>query len=150
MGGVGRHWPELILHHPERIATAYELEEVEGFIYMASITFPKLAVLALYMRIFTMRPYRIAVYITGGTIILNCIGGMIAHSILCAPFTFSWERTTPGGICGNNVAAYLWFSVLNVVTDVVMLVLPMPALYKLRVELAVKIGLFFTFICGSL
>jgi hypothetical protein len=126
------------------------MDKVESYIYLPSVTFPKLAILVLYLRIFTTRPYRITTYCVGSIVVLNCIVGLVANTVICWPFAYFWDRSISGGSCLDIFAAYRYISIPNAVTDLIMLVLPMRALYRLRVDLSVKIGLIATFMLGSL
>ena len=44
---------------------------------------------------------------------------------------------------------YKYWSVPNIVTDVVMLILPMPVIWRLKISRAQKAGLTVTFLLGS-
>ena len=46
--------------------------------------------------------------------------------------------------------AYRVIGFPNLLSDVVLLILPLPAIAKLHVDIGVKIGLFITFLSGSL
>ena len=91
-----------------------------------------------------------AFYITGGFVILSMISVIITSSVLCRPFAFNWDKTIPGGKCADIMSAYRYTCFPNIIADLVILILPMPAIYKLKVDLPVKIGLFITFITGSM
>lgn len=149
-GGVGRHWAYLVLHDQNRLINSAKMDKVESYIYLPSVTFPKLAILALYLRIFTTRGYRIATYCVGSIVVLSCIVGLVANSIVCQPFAYFWDKSIPNGRCLDVVAAYRYISIPNIVTDLMMLILPMRPLFKLRVSLPLKLGLIATFVFGSL
>ncbi|KAJ6014791.1 hypothetical protein N7540_009382 [Penicillium herquei] len=57
---------------------------------------------------------------------------------MCRPFAASWDPTIPGAKCLSLRACYTYGSVPNIVTDVVMLLLPMPVRVDLF-DLAVPI-----------
>ena len=122
----------------------------EEFLYLLSATVPKLAILCLYLRIFTTKPYRYAAYAIAGVMILNYIVDVIIALTMCKPIAYSWDKTIPGGYCGDIMAAYRYISVPNLVTDVAMLVLPLPVIWRLNTKLSQKIGLTLTFMTGSL
>jgi hypothetical protein len=136
---------------PDTVITWLKLSKAGEIIYFPAMIFPKLAILAMYMRIFTMqRAYRHTVYIIGSLLILWGVAGTLTSLAYCKPFAYHWDKTIVGGKCGDKMAAYRWISVPNIVADVVMLVLPLPAIYKLQIDLAGKIGLGLTFVVGSL
>jgi hypothetical protein len=61
LGGSGRHMAAIILENPEQLKTFAMLIKVHELLYGPSIVFPKLAILVLYYRIFTTRPYQITI-----------------------------------------------------------------------------------------
>lgn len=116
---------------------------------MPAVVFPKLAILVLYLRIFTKRRDRIACWIIGALMVANCVGAMGAGFFICIPLEFLWNKTIHGGHCININAWYRWRSVMNVLTDVAMLVLPVPVIWKIQISKTVKIGIIFTLGTGS-
>ena len=69
---------------------------------------------------------------------------------MCQPFAFNWDQTIPGGHCGNQVLSYKYTGAINLITDVVVLVLPMPYLYSLQLAVYKKVVLMVTFAIGFL
>ncbi len=69
----------------------------------------------------------------------------------CSPVAYAWNKSVSDhGKCINVVAYFRWISLPNILTDLVMLVLPLPLLWKLHTSLGQKIGLTFIFVIGSL
>lgn len=68
----------------------YAMEEV----YCVAIAFPKLSILASYMRIFRERPYRIACYIAGGIIIAAAAAGIITSLAACRKCPISYRPSS--------------------------------------------------------
>ncbi|KAF2653332.1 hypothetical protein K491DRAFT_634041, partial [Lophiostoma macrostomum CBS 122681] len=149
IGGAGRHMVALAFTgETDKIVTRFKIDKAEQYIYMASVTFPKLAILTLYMRIFSTRVYRNLAYGTGAVIVATCVAGMISSSVICRPFAYNWNKGIPG-TCGDVKASYRYIGIPGIITDVVMVVLPLPALYRLQVATHMKIGLLATFIAGG-
>ncbi|KAF2741961.1 hypothetical protein M011DRAFT_433877 [Sporormia fimetaria CBS 119925] len=149
IGGAGRRALALMLEDPNKLVTWLKLCKAEEFTWGLSVMFPKLSILCLYMKIFTTRPYRMAAYMTGMAIILTTLAVIISGFAMCRPFAFFWDKTIPGGVCGDIMAGYRYIGIPNLLTDIVLLVLPLPAVYHLHTNISVKLGLFFTFISGS-
>jgi hypothetical protein len=149
LGGGGRHVEAVLLSDPKGLTLMRRSKldkSVEYFDYMA-ISGSKLVILYLYMRIFNQdRRYRIATYITAAIILLTWLTTFIATFTFCKPYSAYW---THKGKCGDIITMWRYVSVPNLFTDVMMLLLPLPALYKLHVNVATKIGLFATFMVGS-
>ena len=119
-------------------------------VYLPAVVLPKLAILVLYLRIFTKRQDRIACWVVGAFMIANLVGTMVAGFLMCIPLKFLWNRTIAGGHCININAWYRWSSLMNISTDLVMLVLPLPVVWKIQSSKKIKIGLTFTFATGSM
>lgn len=139
-----------MIEDPQKIINWLKIDAGMEYVYVASVSLPKLTILALYMRIFPAKPYRIVAYAIGALVIVTWIASYLSSSLTCRPFAYRWDKTIPGGMCGNLMAGYRSISVPGVFADFLILVLPLPAIYKLHVELPVKIGLFLTFTLASL
>jgi hypothetical protein len=132
------------------VMTRSKIDKAVELIYLPAITCSKFVILCLYMRIFnTDRRYQFATYFIGSIILLNWLAAFILSFSICQPLAAHWDHSIPGGKCGNIIKAYQFISVPNLVSDFMMLILPIPALYKLHVDLGTKIGLFATFLTGS-
>ncbi len=46
--------------------------------------------------------------------------------LLCRPLAFNWDPNIEGGRCANRPAAYLAAGIINLLTDVMVLCLPVP------------------------
>lgn len=124
----------------------YAVEEL----YCAAVVFPKLSILAFYIRIFTMKPYRLAVYVISGILIANGIAGLITSLTSCRPFAARWDVTIPGAHCIDTLEYWRWISLANMATDVVMLGLPHPVIWRLQISKTQKYGLVLVFLTGSM
>ena len=115
--------------------------------YVIGIFFVKLSILLLYIRIFGLqRSFRILVYCG----IIFCVlfhgaylGSSIAEPVLCV----STRATSP--ICTSAAKAIIIYtSVLNVCTDIYILVLPIRQIMGLQMRKRQKIGLLGVFLSG--
>ncbi|CAG8949646.1 hypothetical protein HYFRA_00007880 [Hymenoscyphus fraxineus] len=120
------------------------------FTYPPSVALPRLCILGLYLRIFTIKMYRYATYGIGAIIILTWLAIYICNFTICTPFQYSWDKSIPGGHCIDLPAEHLWISLPNIVTDLAMLLLPQPVIWHLQVSRAQKIGLTITFATFSI
>ena len=112
--------------------------------------FSKLAVLLCYLRISTKSVFRSAVYITMGVVFAYNIALMLSLIFACHPIAKTWDLTITTGSCVNRPAVYISNGVLNVVTDFVILLLPVPLIRGLHMPLRQKILLAAMFSVGSL
>lgn len=121
-----------------------------SILYFASINIPKLAILALYRRLFPQKGIRIVISVLVGILIAQTISILVAAFAACIPFAANWDPTVPGAVCINKEALFIWSSFPNILTDVIMLVLPIRIVWNLHVTTRLKVALTFTFMVGSL
>jgi hypothetical protein len=120
-------------------------------VYVFAVTFSKLAILDLYLHIFIDTRSRYTSYILGFIIIGSLIGNFVATMAQCTPFANPLlYDPTAGGYCGNIHAHFTWASLPNIVTDFVMMILPIPMVLKIHQPWQVKLGIWITFLVGSL
>jgi len=137
------------LTDPPVIETYLKLQTAAEFVYVGACLFPKLSILALYLRIFTQRSVRIIAWIAIGVCIAHVVANYIASFTICQPFEFKWNKTIKGH-CADVIASYRWVSLPHIITDIVILTLPLSSLYQLQMNKRKKLGLFLTFAMGGL
>ncbi|KAL4863805.1 hypothetical protein BDV12DRAFT_206177 [Aspergillus spectabilis] len=81
-------------------------------------------------------------------IVAWAIATILAGCLICQPFAFNWDKTIPGGKCGDQVTSFTVTGVINLLTDVIVLVIPMPSLYKLQMATYKKVTLIAVFGLG--
>ncbi|KAI4225425.1 MAG: hypothetical protein L6R36_003909 [Xanthoria steineri] len=119
-------------------------------IWATSIPIIKLSILLLYIRIFgRLRYFKNLAYIIG--IFSVCWGIMVilVCALQCRPVQFTWDKSVKG-TCINAPLFFIIGSAPNVLTDFVLLVLPLPAVWNLHTTRAQKISLTGIFMLGSL
>lgn len=118
--------------------------------YCAAIALTKLSVLCFYRRIFTIsQPLQIAIYAVGGYVIAYWIAFTVAYILQCVPVQAYWNSHIKGA-CVYKHGYYLGTSVPNIVCDFVLLLLPMPPLWKLHIKWSHKIAVVGIFFLGYL
>ncbi|KAF3765378.1 hypothetical protein M406DRAFT_27294, partial [Cryphonectria parasitica EP155] len=149
-GGVGKHAAYLSETEPETLTTFFKYLVAISTWYAATEGFAKLAVCLLYRRIFPQRPVQFVIHITMGVLICTSLAVTLAILFDCMPFSAHWA-TTEGQIshCIDTESLYIWCSFPNIVTDVVLLLLPMPVLWNLKASAGMRIGVIITFLFGS-
>lgn len=111
----------------------------------------KLAVCILYKRIFPQRAMVIIINITMFLLVGASLGGGLADLFGCTPFKAHWGTAEEQKAhCVNTEALFVWGSFPNIVTDVILLMLPMPMVWSLKVNNRLKIVLVMTFLFGSM
>lgn len=148
-GGLGRHLAYHLLNNPDTITMYLKLQTGVEIIYMASVTFPKIAILLFFLRIFVDRVVRALVWVLVIVMVMFFIAGLILALALCRPYAFKWDKTIHG-TCGDIMAGYRWVSIPSIVTDFFILVIPIPVIWKLQMNRGKKIGVILTFMVGGL
>ncbi|KAI9744936.1 MAG: hypothetical protein M1818_001862 [Claussenomyces sp. TS43310] len=149
-GGVGRHMIALEILDPPMAVRWAKMTLAAEWLYLLSAALPKLCIIALYLRIFIQSSFRMICYVLGVAIILTFVAGGLTGTLACQPLSYMWDKTVEGGHCANLNAFFRWISFPNILTDLVMLILPLPFVWKLHASTDQKIALTTTFLVGSL
>ena len=149
LGGAGRHTTAILIQDPNTLVNWFKVTKAEELCYHFAKTFPRLAILTLYLKIFSTRNYRRAVYIIGALLIVDNIANVIASLVTCRPLAYFWDKSIPNGHCADVMTFWRYVSLANLSIDIPILILPMPAIAKLQVDAGVKMGLFITFTCAG-
>ncbi|KAL2800951.1 hypothetical protein BJX66DRAFT_104232 [Aspergillus keveii] len=131
----GRHRGDV----PVRDVVGYQKSFIAiQLIYFTNAVLTKSSLLLLYQRIFgIVRPFRIALAISWFLIISYFIACAIASIAGCLPVSYVWTRydTPPGpGSCFNEVAFFRWNGIANMLLDILMLLLPLPMVWRMRMS----------------
>ena len=118
--------------------------------YAIAVTFPKLSILAMYLRIFSVPFYRMITYFVIYILVISSTILFMMMLFQCTPVDYFWDKTIVGGKCHFDIEKlFLYASLPNIITDVVMLLLPLPFIFRLNMTRKVKIGLGVTLLTGS-
>jgi hypothetical protein len=98
---------------------------------MWSPTLSKLSILSVLWRISSVQQFRLGVYIVSGMLLIYTITFTGLLSGPCNP------KNVGGGTCLNNLA--ISQVVLNIATDLSIIILPIPTLYKLQMPFRKKV-----------
>ena len=111
----------------------------------------KLSVLFYYQRIFRERQFRIICIFVGLVVVAWLIAYMFLEFFTCIPFAYYWNKAIPGGHCINqNHVAYYGTTPPDFLTNLALLVLPIPYLWKLQMQRAKKVAITVIFVLGTL
>ncbi|KAG8162374.1 hypothetical protein KVR01_008139 [Diaporthe batatas] len=135
-GGTGRHVAELIL--------PFEA------LYGLTLMLVKLAVLRFYSRIFApSKWFTWAVWVTAAAVVAWMASVVLETFLLCRPLAYNWDASVDG-VCGNRNAVFVIAGVTNMVTDFMVLIVPVPCILKLQMPVGQRIGLLLVFGMGVL
>lgn len=103
-----------------------------------------------YMRIFgSKRSFQIQVTITMIIVWIWSASVILETFLLCRPLKYNWDTSIPG-TCGDRNATYVVAGVMNLITDLLVMALPIPHIWKLQLGTAKKISLCGVFCLGLL
>ena len=161
--GVGRHEVVVYEENPLYITLWAKFLVVESFFYLVVVAIPKLAILMIYLKVFPTPIIRKLCYGIGSLMVLYMVIVCLVAGFACRPLAFFWDKALDG-TCVDIKALYQWASFPNIITDVIMLVLPIPMIvrylsgsipkltdwqWRLKLATHIKVGLSFTFLTGS-
>ncbi|KAF1848583.1 uncharacterized protein K460DRAFT_353547 [Cucurbitaria berberidis CBS 394.84] len=145
--------------HVTEIALEYGLEPITKlsqliiplqFLWVLSLSCTKISILYLYLKLFPIRWVVWSSYATIFIIIAWTIATILAGCFICRPFAFNWDKAIPGGSCGDQVTSFTVTGIINLITDVIVLLLPMRPLYQLQMATYKKVTLITVFGLGTL
>ncbi|KAJ5100282.1 integral membrane protein [Penicillium angulare] len=149
-GGVGLHQERVVAEDPHKMVNWAKYLIAISFIYIFATIWSKLAILSLYVSLFSIsKSSRWICYGTALLIILNAIANAAAGFGMCRPLHALWDGDVATQ-CFNLNSWFRYARVVNIVSDVVLLVLPLPHVFRLQTTMRLKVGLLVTFLSGSL
>ena len=110
-------------------------------LWAASVFLVRASVLVLYIRIFRTRSFRITCYVVHGINVAFFVSTVFSSALICRPLSYSWDKTIPGGKCGDQKSLDLFIGIVNLLLDICVVVLPMPVLWGLQMAVSKKLML---------
>lgn len=119
-------------------------------LYKATINMTKISILCLYARIFTGNHCPTKCYLLILFIALWMFGSIQATAIQCSPYNYAWNKSIKGH-CMNLTLFWYLNGAYNLVTDILILLLPMREIFRLtNLTRTAKINLVLIFSMGWL
>lgn len=118
--------------------------------YCPLLGLAKFSILLLYLKLGPIRWFHVAVYITMFIVIGANFALIFAFIFACTPVKRGWDITITEGSCINRAALYIATAVLNMITDILLLLLPIPIVVRLQMPRIQKLGLILIFAIGSM
>ncbi|KAI9046230.1 putative integral membrane protein [Aspergillus affinis] len=117
-------------------------------IYQISLFTTKASILLQYKRVFSTPRMRLACYFLIGFLALYGVWTIMSAWLNCIPVARFWDDSI-SGYCLDKKA--LWFSnaAIHIITDVIILIYPMPVLKNLQLPRRQKIALMAVFALGA-
>ncbi|KAF3198303.1 hypothetical protein TWF192_005361 [Orbilia oligospora] len=116
-------------------------------IYPIVLCIIKLSILSFYKGISPQKPYQIAIWSTIGLVLAYTIAIEFVYMFECPKPSMSWSVTFPTG-CMNLSVLYYTSASINILTDILILCLPIPVLMTIQIQKRKRIALVGIFFIG--
>lgn len=144
--GMGLHVEEVGVDGAVLMAKFLLVAEI---LYVYNLVWTKLSILAMYYRIFCFDYFKKMAMVIGGFCIAWVICITFIFIFICVPVQKLWYPELPGH-CINQVATWIANAISTILTDLAILLLPMPQVWKLNLQTSSKIAISFAFALGFL
>ena len=145
--GLGQHVSDV---QPSIVSTFLKLLYINYPIYDFAVTLPKISALLFYARVFSARTnasLRYVLWITGALSVLWLVAAVFIAGFQCTPTYKAWD-TAVSGTCIGTFQWWLPTATISATIDLIILLIPMPLLWKLRLRPLKKFGLLWVFALG--
>lgn len=149
--GAGRHFWDI---PPEYYNGYLTTIAVDGYLYMVAITLAKVSLLVFLYRIFHVdKGFRITAWVTGAILGIWATTAVLLAIFACRPVKASWNlsllmdpktKCNPKAYNTENVYGFC-----NVITDFVLMVMPIPLVWNMQLGSQRKIGIVLVFATGA-
>jgi len=119
-------------------------------LYSPALAFAKLSFLCLYLNLSPARSFRAGVNFTIFVVVGSSVSIVISLLAACEPFAKNIDVTVTEGQCLNKAALYIATGVLNIITDIMVIILPIPMVLRLHMSKERKIMVIGIFGVGSM
>ncbi|OAA69092.1 hypothetical protein ISF_03467 [Cordyceps fumosorosea ARSEF 2679] len=116
--------------------------------YKVTVCLNKVATVLLYLRLFPSPRFRAAAFATLAIIIAASIGSICATIFQCVPVAGAWNHSIEAR-CINSGQFWVAYAVMNILTDVMVLLLPIPVIKNLSLGRRDKAMLYGLFLLGG-
>ncbi|KAH6663234.1 hypothetical protein B0J14DRAFT_707230 [Halenospora varia] len=139
--GLGGH--AYLLTIPE-MSTFLKLVWIGSMGYSFAITLMKATFLLQYRRVFPLPSFERLCNMSLGFLVVWAIAGTLGSMLNCLPIERNWDASAPTNCVGRM---YFWqaYAIMHIITDVLILVMPLPLLKTLplpRVQKGVLVAVF--------
>ncbi|KAF2237811.1 hypothetical protein EV356DRAFT_509699 [Viridothelium virens] len=122
-----------------------------AMLWSLAVTMVKISICAFYVRVFGRKSHT---YITSYVVMIVsvawCLVAVFGLAFECGPLEAFWDHISPGTICGTTELEYAIINGLNALNDLIILLLPLPAIWNLQISTQEKVQVSCIFLLGSL
>jgi len=118
--------------------------------YKVVVCLNKVSILLLYKRIFVSKAFHVATWVVMAVVLAWSLGAIFATLFQCVPIAGSWNKSVHAK-CIDTDQFWVAYAVCNILTDVMVLSLPIPEVFKLNLRsLRERLMLCGVFLLGGL
>lgn len=134
---------------PENVEKFLKLLWIIYYIFDTGTAVSKSSALFFYARIFSISKFKYALWVVHAMNVGWLVGILISVTFMCNPIQKAWDVSLPG-TCLNTGRLWLGSGLASLIIDVIILVMPLPMLWKLKMKTIRRIQISGVFICGYL
>ncbi|RAL17774.1 uncharacterized protein BO97DRAFT_402275 [Aspergillus homomorphus CBS 101889] len=140
-------------------ASLLEVDQLERFLMLVyidnlcyALTLPtiKLSILLMYRRLFPTKTFGYATAAVGAIVLGWMISVVLAQILTCLPVDAAWNLSKAADShCIDQMKFYYGNSISNLLTDVIILCLPLPLIWRLKMTHEKKLGVTAVLLMGG-
>ncbi|KAI4086882.1 MAG: hypothetical protein LQ344_007208 [Seirophora lacunosa] len=108
----------------------------------------RIAIVLLCVRIFPIRQFRWASWFVIALNLATFLSIFLATFLICSPIYYAFDRTIPNGRCGDLTKFELYTACMSLLLDFLLVILPLPMLWRLQMKKKKKVQLSIVFGTG--
>jgi hypothetical protein len=125
-----------------------QLNYTSSLFYVLSITPLRASILTLYYRLSPVKAYKWIIVILFVISLLHSTIGLFFVIFSCNPVPKFWDITILSGKCINRTTLSIQGAYVNIIFDFIMVVLPLPTVWRLNLPTRQKIAVSAIFMAG--
>ncbi|EHK21742.1 uncharacterized protein TRIVIDRAFT_70756 [Trichoderma virens Gv29-8] len=141
IGGGGYHIRQLQPIHITRFSQTTFAAQV---LYALALGFTKNSLVCMLKRIFFTQSYAWIAYLILSLNVAWMLQTILTGILICRPITMNWDPTARGQ-CGNQTLAFAAVSIVDIVTDLAIIILPLRLVASLQMKKTYKVALICVF-----
>ena len=111
----------------------------------------KVSILLLYHRLFGVNQwFRTGICVAGALTVMWWIAAFLDSIFQCVPVQAFWDKSIQNPKCQDIRASALGTGIANMILDIMLLIIPLPMIWKLQVSRRIKVSLTGIFMLGAL
>lgn len=119
-------------------------------LYNPAIACVKFSFLLFFRRVFPGRRFHALLWLVGTIVFIYSWIIIFSAIFQCQPIRATWDMSVKHAKCMKFNVEVVVFAVFNVITDVTILIIPIPILWKLQIPWSKKVQLMAVFLTGIL